>query len=152
MISPVRTPPGKTAWDLMLAAPIPSGKASPASTHGEITPRPSQAGVEELAETGDDADLWALHHLTDEYFAPIVEGCRHSGIWPLRTVWTGVTGNPYPEKGKGGRIDPNWVVEDARGERYTRTGGFDKPHFYNASRMRAWPYEQIAEYFGFEPD
>jgi len=150
MVSPVSTPPGKTAWDLMREAPSPSHRSAGEMRHQEAAARPSPVGVR--AQPGDSLDPWSFHHLGHGYFAQIIEGCRLNGIWPLRTIWTGVTGVAYAEKAKGRRIDPNWMVEDGHGRRYTRSGGFEKPHSYNAGRMRGWSYEEIARYFGFETE
>lgn len=150
MLAAVTAPPGKTAWDLMLSTPLPVTNASPLATRGELTPRAFNPGGQDSAESGGQVDPWAFHHLGHAYFAQIVDGCRQHGSWPLRILWTGVTGLPYAEKANGKRIDPNWMVEDAKGRRYTRSGGFTRPHAYNAGRMRAWPFDEIAAYYDLQ--
>jgi hypothetical protein len=152
MLSPVAASPGATAWDLMLSTPVVASPADPPNAPGSVISRQaslSRSGGMDANGSDIPEDPWAFQRLGYEYFAPIIEGCSRNGIWPLKTIWTGVTGAQYSNKTKVRRIDPNWMVEDANGERYTRSGGFAKPHRYNAGRMRGWPYEQIAAFFGF---
>jgi hypothetical protein len=76
-------------------------------------------------------------------------GGRSNGIWPLKRFWLGTTGEAFAEIHNGRQINPNWMVEDARGRRFTRTGGFGKEHRYDTSNMRAWPFTELAHAFGY---
>ena len=150
MLGPVHTPPGATAWDLMLAAPHPREKAHEAVREDEKVAAP--AGYGPAMPRDAESDPYSFHHLGDAYFAEIINGCRQHGIWPLRTVWVGVMGRRFADKAKGERIRPNWMVEDTDGNRHTRSSGFSATGSYKTGNMRAWPYREIAEYFGFDLD
>jgi len=107
MLAPAPAPPGKTAWDLMLAPPFPVPQDSADESPVTLPVRPLGP-----AECVDDSDAWAFQHLGHEYFAQIVNACRHNCLWPLRTIWVGVLGNAFIEKKRGKRVDPNWMIED----------------------------------------
>lgn len=142
--------PGETAWDRMMAT---SFGATPSPAPHALSSEPPTVsgapGVPAPQMTADQDSAWDFRYLGKAYFALIVTGCRRNGIWPLRTIWTGATGVPYADNASGRRIDPNWMVEDLAGRRFTRRGGFGTEHRYDPAHMKAWPFARIAARYGF---
>ena len=93
---------------------------------------------------------WHFRHLGRDYFKPIFDDCRRTGIWPLRRIYTGKTREPYIKKTRGRDVNPNWMVEDVAGNFRTNERGLRKEHMYDMSKVHTWDPAEVERRFDLD--
>lgn len=90
---------------------------------------------------------WHYSYLSRKYFLTIRSACKKIGIWPVKNVYLGTTGEPYIETTKGRRIAPNWMVEDEKDDFYRLEKSRLIKGQYDLSKVQKIPYHEISECF-----
>ncbi len=133
--------PGITAFDILKTA------THHRSMESMDTPGTSDQVSPASTTTDPASDSWHFAHLGCSYFIDLFNECKKYRVWPLRWIWIGKKGVPYKEKKNGRKINPNWMIEDMEGKRYTRSKRFQSEHEYAEEHMRRFSYEEIARHF-----
>ncbi len=120
MIAPSVQKPGDTAYDSFMKRQV-----------EEIRP----------ASRLETSDPWNLKHIARGYFESLFAICRSEEAWPVKSVWLGITGRSYADR--GGKARPNAMVECEDGSTWVYRGRTLVQGGYNRQRIREHTYGEI---------